>query len=358
MTLDEILRSHCRDVAQALDRSGQLAEEARRNRVAALDRVRRAREEADRLRAARDERSKSSQILQSKIADLEDQLAGLQARIKGLQRELRESTDAAAISERQVAEQRKLERTDAELADRLAREIEAAETSLERERARLRDARRAALAEYLHRLWGRLREVFESHESRREAVEARRRLEEQRHQDAELASLWEAREEWRRILASSGPTLVIKTARAELDRIEAQLKSRFPGALDVTLSAQAPSEIEELFVASRRGHLSAWVPLPIPLEVWRNLEAGGRGAAETIAMRLVWALARSVPQSAHDGAFFATDLYCGFATACPEQELTRIATVVLELPTGGSVSFLLSPLPAEVADVVSQESDE
>lgn len=357
MTLEEILRSRCRDVALALDRAGQVAEETRRNRSAALDRVRRAREEAERLRAGGDERRKSTGILQSKIADLEEQLARLQARITELQRELQESDDARTAAERQVAEQRKLERSDTELAERLAREIESAEASLARQRGHLRDARRAALADYLDRLWGRLREVFESHESRREAVEARQRLEKERHQDAEIASLWEAREEWRRILASSGPTMVVKTARAELERIETALESRFPGALAAS-SSPAASEIEELFVAALPGALSAWIPLPIPLEVWRSIESGGRGLPETIAMRLVWALTRNIRPSEHDGVFFAGDHYCGFATTCPERELTTIETVLLDLPSGGSVSFLLSPLPQEVADVISQDLDE
>jgi predicted nucleic acid-binding Zn-ribbon protein len=93
-----------------------------------------------------DERGKSTRILQSKIADLEDQLARLQGRLEVLQRELKEAVEAGAGVERQVSEQRKLERADTELAERLAREISQAEASVEHERGRLRDARRAALA--------------------------------------------------------------------------------------------------------------------------------------------------------------------------------------------------------------------
>jgi hypothetical protein len=305
-----------------------------------------------------DERSKSTRILQSKIADLEDQLAKLQGRLEGLQRELKESVEAGAGVERQVSEQRKLERADTDLAETLAREISQAEASLERERGRLRDARRAALAEYLDGMWQRLQHLLESHEDRKEAIESRRRLEKQRHEDAELAALWEAREEWRRILSSSGPTLVVKTAKAELNRIEAEIESRFPGALGAASSGQTLSEIEELFAGTRRGELSAWIPLPIPLEVWRHLEAGGRGVPETLAMRLVWAFARHVPPSRYKGAFFAGDLCCGFATACSEQELTRSEAIVLHLASGASVSFLLSPLPPEVAEVVSEDFDE
>ena len=75
-------------------------------------------------------------------------------------------------------------------------------------------------------------------------------------------------------------------------------------------------------------------------------------------MRLIWAFARAIPPSRHRGAFFAGDMCCGFATGVSEHELTQIESVVLPLPSAGSVTFILSSLPPEVADVVAEDLDE
>lgn len=358
MGLEDVLRSRCRDSFDALSRLEQELDQRRRDRAAALERARRAREEVDRLRSSSAEREATVRRIRSQISDLEDQLQQLQARIEARQSELRECEAAYSEIARSVSEQRKLDRTDTDLAEALITEISNAEKALERERARLRDARRAALGDYLEALWERMRELAASQESNRSALEAHRNLEVQRHQDAEVATLWEAREEWRRIVQTSGPSLVVKTARAELDRIEAELEARFPGALRASQVRQGSSEIEELFVAPRPRGRGSWIPLPIPLAIWRSIERGDRGAEEALGMRLIWALSRALPPSKHRGVFFAGDFCCGLSTEANENDLTQIESVALSMPGGMSVAFILSSLPPEVANVVAEDLDE
>jgi predicted nucleic acid-binding Zn-ribbon protein len=360
MGLEEHLRARCLDPLDAISRAQQSLDEKRRNRVAALERAQRARDEASRLRGAVTERESTARTIQTQIADLENQLQQIRLRIESRKQELQECVDAQSEVGREVAEQRRLERTDSELAESLVLQIGEIERSLETQNSRLRDARRAALTDYLDSLWRRIEEILASHESTRAAVDARRNLERERHEDSELASLWEAREEWRRILQTAGPSMVVKTARAELEQIEAKLESRFPGALSASGSNRSLSEIEELFVAPRSGDSQhgSWIPLPVPLDVWRSLERGARGNSEVLAMRLIWAFARALPPSNYPGGFFAGELCCGLVVDASPSDLAKIDAVNFSLPTGESVSFILSPLPPEVASVVAQDFDE
>lgn len=358
MGLDDLIRSRSREPSDALARLEQELDRNRKERASALDRARRSRAEADRLRSVSTEREATARKIQSQIADLEEQLQQLRARIEARQSELRECSDALSEVDRKVSEQRKLDRSDTDRAEALATEISNAENALERERGRLREARRAALADYLQALWGRIKEVSASHETNRSALEARRNLEAQRHQDPELASLWEAREEWRRIVQTSGPSLVVKTARTELDRIDQQLEARFPGALQASQGNQGLSEIEELFLAPRPRDGGSWIPLPIPLSIWRSIERGDHGADEALGMRLIWALSRALPPSRYRGGFFAGDFCCGLSTDAAESDLAQIESIGFPLPGGASVAFILTSLPREVVDVIADDFNE
>jgi len=216
MTLQDLLRAHSREASDSIQHTKTEIERYRREKQAALERARQARADADAKRGASDEQSNSVRLVQSKISEIERQLQELRSRLQERQEELKRCQQQQTEIASQISEQRKRARSEDDAAETFEGKVAEAEAALRRDAGRLRDARRAALSAYLAELWKRVLEHSASAEQRSVANDTRRQFEQQRHQDPELASLWEAREEWKKIVSSSAPTLVLKTAKNEL----------------------------------------------------------------------------------------------------------------------------------------------
>ncbi|MFI5399075.1 MAG: hypothetical protein ACHQ9S_26385 [Candidatus Binatia bacterium] len=355
MTLQDLLRTHSREAIDSIQQTKTLIDRYRRERQAALERTRQARADADAKRGVSDEQSNSVRLVQSKISEIERQLQELRSRLEERREELKRCQQEHTETEFQISEQRKRERNEHDEAEALERKVTEAEAALQRDADRLRDARRAAVSAYLDELWKHLLEHSASAQQRSVATDTRQKFEQQRHQDPELASLWEAREEWKKIVSSSAPTLVLQTAKTELARVENEINTRFPGIFDALTVDRGLAEIEELFFRQEGDAGTVWMPLPIPMAVWKAIEEGGSTLPEQVGMRLVWSIAKAVSPSTHSSEFGAQGAHGYFTTDRLPEAVIKADPVVLQLPGGGRVDLILSPFPPELAEVFGDE---
>jgi hypothetical protein len=356
MTLQDILRERSREFLDAIQNTKIQLEKLRGERQAALDRARQSRADADAKRVTANDHANSVRVIEAQVVELERQIQELRSRLNARQAELKRSRDQQLAISSAISEQRKRERSELGAADNFDEEIEKTEKALDRDHSRLLEARRSALPAYLDYVWGRLLEHSRGSEQRRAAVDTRQRFEQERHQTPELASLWEAREEWKRIVNSTAPTLVIQTARSELARVERELETRFPGLWDALAGESAVTETEELFFRTVDATSSTSIPLPIPNETWKAIADGQAGNEEQLAMRLVWALAKAMPPSESESQLDPDGPHPSFVTKKSADEVELMDPLVLELPRGGRVSLILSPLPAEAHEAFANEN--
>lgn len=358
MTLQDILRERSRELLDAIQNAKNQLEKLRGERQAALERARQSRADADAKRATGNDHANSVRLIEAQVVELERQIQELRSKLNERQAELKHCRDEQLEISSAIAEQRKRERTELSAADSFDDGIEKTERALARDHSRLLEARRSALPAYLDYVWGRLLEHSRGAEQRRAAVDTRQRFERERHQNPELASLWEAREEWKRIANSAAPTLVIQTAKSELARVERELETRFPGLWDALAGEAAVAETEEVFFRTVDATSFTSIPLPIPSETWKAIADGQAGNEEQLAMRLVWAMSKAMPPSDSESILDPDAARPSFVTKKPADEVELMDPLVLDLPRGGRVSLILSPLPAEANEALANEDSD
>jgi hypothetical protein len=201
-------------------------------------------------------------------------------------------------------------------------------------------------------------ELTASQEDKKRGHEARRALEEARHRDARVGGLWEAREEWRRILSGPLSVLVRTTAQEALKRSEAELEKLFPGALDAALEESSNDEIAELYYKPNSADGALRLFLPVAESAWKSMAAGGHGVESALASQLFWQFAKSLPVKMDNSEYLVEDGRCLLRTGLGEQAIGEVGTVRVSLGLGGSVAFILSPLPSEILEAMGDEDSD
>ena len=358
MTLGELVREQTRTVRDLLESSAREMEELKTRRATALAQIQRTRREIGTLKELEVECAATMRPLESMVADLERAINDLQSQIERLRDRaiefkaaLKETRETHEEVEGQLAAERKAERRDQQHAEELAHELAKVGQGRAQQRARLGDEQRKAFATYLDRIWRRLCDLSRQEEELRGGREALKELERQRHDDPHIAVLWEARQEWAYIEQSTAPALVRNTARSKVAEIEEELNTRFPNALAAAQRGGPSSELEELYFVSGDGG-AVWVPLPLPVGVWSSCESRAPDFEHDLVARIVWALARVFPPSQYASRFVNVQGLRGLAARCSAETLQEADGLRIELPAGGTVAFLFSPLPGELAEVI------
>jgi hypothetical protein len=359
VNLIDIVRDQTRQIQDLLKGTEKELEERIRNQVAAQERDRKLRQEAAELQPVVSERERTCRESQLKVQEIERQIAELQARLRERQKEHERAQAELTAAQGEVADRlRKAARARKEAEDWERQATEARERA-EKYQRRLLEERRAAVQKYLAALWTQLLDVERKAASSAEARAALDGLNRARHDDPQVAELWEARLEWLRIAQSAGPPRVRETARAELKRIEDDLESRFPGALKVS-SAGALEELEEVYFYHRATDDSCRLLLPIPAEVCGSLDAGVSAAPEDLAARIVWAFARGIETKGnHPGAwrsrFHVKDGHLVMTVEGGPEDMKNHETITVLLAGGGRVVFMLCELPPEIRGAMDDE---
>ena len=359
MSLIDIVRDQTRQIQDLLKGTEKEVEERIRNQVAAEESDRKLRQEAAELQPVVSERERTLREAHLKVQEIERQIAELQSRLRERQKE-RERAEAEHIAAQGDAadRSRKAARARKEAEDWERQATEARERA-EKYQRRLLEERRAAVQKYLAALWTQLLDAERKGASSAEARAALDGLNRARHDDPQVAELWEARLEWLRIAQSAGPPRVRETARAELKRIEDDLESRFPGALKVS-TAGPLEELEEAYFYHRAGNDSCRILLCIPAEVCARLDAGVSTAHEDLAARIIWAFARGIEKKGGRAGgwrsrFHVKDGHLVMIVEGGPEDMKNQESITVVLAGGGRVVFMLCEVPPEIRGALDDE---
>lgn len=353
MTLIDILKDRTRGILDSIKNLNASLEKLQAERRLTINRISHARSAIEAKVAVVSEREKTVKVAQAKVEELDRQLQEIRDRLKERMLDLERLRQERVEASEAVSEERNGERGELHRAESLQQEIFRLEEQIAYESGRLREARSDALTVYLSYLWKRLVEHSSHSEQRLKAVEVKSIFESQRHSDIGVANLWEAREGWKNIAASRSPTLVLQTAKAEISRIEGELEAKFPGILEALAGGGPVSEAEVLFYREIASEGLMAIALPIPMDAWNAIENGKIGPEESLAMNLVWMLARSESLVDADAKFEIDNGQVVFVTKKSSKDLDEVGFTSIQLSGGNSVSFILSPVPNEVAEVMT-----
>jgi len=359
MNLQDIVRDRTRPVRDLLVGTEKEIEDYRRQQASEDARERALKQEASELRPGIVEKEETLRALQLKVQELERQIEELRERLRGRQEE-RQLAETALEEERQKLSEKTGEAKRArKAAEDWGQKLAAAQERTQKYRERLQNERCAALQKYLTELWTKLVDSQREAGGRKTAVAAYERLNRARDEDVRVADLWESRQEWQRIAESAGPAAVRQTAQCELERIEAELDNEFPGALQAAGSTL--DELEEVYFYPWESGDGSVVLLPVPEKVCHLLNAGETGPDQDLAARVIWAFVRAVPPGAgHDGysgsRFTVRRGFLALHVDDDQGDLIEHDAVVLLLPGGGRVSFMVSELPKDVSGAMSDEN--
>ena len=359
MNLIDIVRDQTRQIQDILKETEKELEEHIRNHVAAVEHDRKFTQEAAEWQPVVSERERTLRDSQLKVQEIQRQIAELQARLRERQKES-ERADADYTKAKDSADDRLREATRARKeAEHWYQKATQARERTENYQRRLQEERRQAVPKHLTAMWTQLLHAALKAASSADAHAALERLNRARHDDPQVAELWEERLEWLRIAQSTSPPRVRATAKDELKRIEDDLEKRYPGALKAA-STGPLEEIEEVYFYHRATEDSCKLLLCIPADVCANLDAGISTQSEDLAARIVWAFARGIQKkSEHREAarsrFHVKDGHLVMTVDGAPEDMKNHETITVHFADGGSAVFMLCELPPEIRGAMHDE---
>ncbi len=217
----------------------------------------------------------------------------------------------------------------------------------------LREAQLGAIDNYVCDLEARIDEILLKQDERSEKLAARRRLTKARGENPEIGSLCEQREEILRFLPDTRVPGVKDLLRQQIEKIEAELQRRFPGALDVDSEAKEARTIyETYYYADSTG--KAMFLIPISAKRWRNIQVGDRDCEQ--AVRFLWSMIDGLALEPSHGTFILNGTKCLFASTIDYEDVEAMESFKLHLEDGSRIDFRLLSVPHEVQEVLSDET--
>lgn len=357
MSLQDIVREQTRTILDLLRGAEKELEVHRRNQTATETRERNFTQEAAGMQPVTSEREATLRSLRIKVQELQSQVAQLQERLHERQKEC----DLAEGEHREVEEERrqrlKAAASARKEAEECARMVAESQKQIVEYQERLRKERDIAFEKYLEKVWTSLVKCEDEAETAGEALQALEHLNRARHDDPRVAELWEARQEWQRISQSAGPVQVRKTAGREVQRIEEEIDVRFPGALVAAARGSKLDELEEIFARPLGSGSGYVISLPVPVEICKTLDSGATSDAEDLAVRVIWGFAGGIPNTPKRKSRFA--IRGNSLIMLVEETLAETQSrnpIAVRLAGGGRVSFLISELPRELQEALTDDN--
>jgi hypothetical protein len=235
----------------------------------------------------------------------------------------------------------------------LLNEIEADRLRYE---GQLKDAYRRSVDMYLRELEKRVEHAFAGEEERNRRQLAAEAFKKARHEDNFIGDLCDQRDQFRELIRVATVPAVADTLRRELARVEQELDKRYPGALSIEEKMPSVMSVEELYhLIDSEGLVR--VLLPISRKVWDGISRGETGPEATCAMRLVWEMISGLELKSSDGEFCFENDHCMFvATGLNADDMTIRGDFTLRLRNSATLTFRISPFPAEVQEGLLYEA--
>jgi hypothetical protein len=360
MALIDLLRENTKEVRDTLAEIEKTRQRYVSERNAAEERFKRASSEISSHHKQQESNKGALQTLESFIRDINHQIDELEIQKQQLLAHLFEKQQELDEHKRTLSEAEIL----ANKAQRAARDeqkkledIEHHLSDIDQQRVRfqntLNEQHRRSLLQYLSDSSHLIETQFQEQAKRSESMKSLEAFKRARHDRRDVADLCDARDEWKRLLKTATVPAVRSSAEAELLRIESSIEKLFPGALRAESTLRHADYIEELYYFSDFAG-NTYVLMPVTTDVWEAIPAGKQSLAETVAMYLFATIGKAIvgrPQDAHfrsDGTFVML-VYRG-----SDDPLRELNSIVVPLPGGGSITFILTNLPNEIQEALSK----
>ena len=297
-----------------------------------------------------EQRQLEVQELNNRIEAIEQQRQQLNLELLGTIEQLQENKIALSdLDDETSKDQVTLRRSEQEL-ESLARQFDETSSLKETYNNRLSSQYSAILRQYLQSVGKEMNEVFRDEHLRQQTFESSKRLRESRHSDKEVGDLCDARDEWQNVVKSVQVPAVKQIAIENLATIELRLEELFPGALKAGTMKLDHNPIFELHYTPLPNGTDR-IYLPIDIGTWENIATAK--LAEKSTLFLCWALPKVIKNvEAPKMKLMTEENGVTLEISDPEWLLPENQAPVIQLPGGGSMSFVFSPLPAEMQEVM------
>ena len=280
------------------------------------------------------------------------QLRALEAQLRELRQECAADKAAMVQAEQALEEVRKGQATAEKFIHRIDRDLARLVEDRKRFHSRLLAARREVFESYLGQFEERLGGYMADAEEAAARREAHARFEEARNHDPEVMTLWETYLDLRKHLDMSPVPVLRQLLQAKLMETQSQIEAAFPGALEA-LGQQGPDgEIEELFFM-QRSDTECWAFLPVSDHTWQAIKAGQATTAGEAALRLMWAMGRTMDFERGSVRFRQWRGWWLMEVECEPEALDRPLSV--PLPASAEVFVVPVKLPHEVEEAIRRE---
>jgi hypothetical protein len=357
MTLQDTIREQAREIVGDLALIDGKRKDIISWQAATDDRIKRVYTEITRNRALENERKR-------RVAEAEERLKEVQIKFDEINRQRQESLDRLTEKQEEKEQAEKLlkeARSDTERALGVVRsETESRDertellNNIEGEKleyeVRLKEAYRRSVEIYIREMEKRIEQAFASEEERNRRQEKADEFKKARHEDQHIGDLCDQRDQFRELIRFATVPGVAETLRRELERVEQELESKYPGALSIDIKMPPIMSVEELyFLIDPDGFLR--VMLPISEQVWNGISKGATDAEATCAMRMVWGMISGLELTSSDGEFRFENGYCMFVTkSLNADDMTIKGDFTLQLRNSTTLTFRISPFTAEVQE--------
>ena len=308
--------------------------------------------------------------IETEIADKTEHVKNLKSRLDAIAqrlRQLEEEKDRLQAERPQILdelnvieEELKRRRSDKErLAEQIA-ELKASLHEAVEERnilnKELRQRELEALQTYLSETRSRLNELAMISKDLAQKRAMRKRLEEQRHRDPNIMSLWERRVELRKLLRETRIEANRQALECLLQEVEKEIEERFPGALEVESSGLDSVPQETLYAIQYPETETLAVLLPISREDFDLLRNNHTDPLLVLLLRLGWALARQAATAPLD-CLIKLGSHDWVIAIFKKPESDIIGKVFpVPLSGGETLTLRVKLLPHELQDLVCHEA--
>ncbi len=370
MSLQDIVRQQTHHIRDAMDQIDKNLVELLGEKRAAEERLKRAGTEITKHRERETERKRRLREADLKVTESQRVVEELDREWQELERRRSEAHTRLMKEREEKDETKRLLREAQEATEKAQRdhqkerssirkidtEAEEAEDNKARQQEHLWEALEASLDIHLQELAATIEQVFENEKERQERLAAFEDFKKARHEERKIGDLCDQRDELRKLVNTATVPGVKEMLQDSLRRIEDELEKRYPGALGLVSPPPDRGHVEELHYYRGDSGKAVFL-LPITQSAWEAVESGDRGAAATVAVRLIWDIIRGLGLTKENGEFIFDGRRCIFSSKLDVEHVTELYEgFKVSLPGAVTLDVVLSPLLAEIEEAVIYEA--
>jgi DNA repair exonuclease SbcCD ATPase subunit len=212
-----------------------------------------------------------------------------------------------------------------------------------------------ALASYLLNQVEQLQKAFFTEEQRTKERREQEDFQKARHSDAEIAALWDQRQELLKLSDAALVPAVKQMLQSSLEIVEDTLKKKHPGASFAGTAVFRYSQIEELlYYLNSQGQ--AVLLLPILETDWNRVTKGENDDRTSRIMCFIWNMIHDLGLKEEDGRFSSKDACVAFETCLGLEDIAILQDFGIKCEGSEILRFKLTAMSAELQEVVNEEN--